>query len=122
MEEMNLEKNDEQDHLYNKEESFQEIFDESRTLEVVVNKEKDEHILMSKNPQPRIDFIELCFQSIIGQTTQSNIHHTRYTFSPVHIESAPDSLVQVPTYLRILEFIPQIISILKWLHWKYSYT
>jgi hypothetical protein len=31
MEEMNLEKNDEQDHLYKKEETFQEICDESRT-------------------------------------------------------------------------------------------
>jgi hypothetical protein len=44
IEEMNLEKNDEQDHLYNNEESFQEIFDESRTLEVVINKEKDINI------------------------------------------------------------------------------
>jgi hypothetical protein len=122
MEEMNLEKNDEQDHLYKKEEYFQEIFDESRTLEVVVNKEKDECILMSKTPQPRIDFIELWFQSIVGQTTQSNLHHTWYNFSPVHIESAPDSLVQVPTYLRILEFIPQIRSMLEWLHWKSAYT
>jgi hypothetical protein len=132
MEEMNLEKNDEQDHLYKKEESFQEIFDESRTLEVVGNKEKDECILMLKTPhpikdnsileQPRIDFIELWFQSIVGQTTQSNLHHTWYNFSPVHIESAPDSLVQVPTYLKILEFIPQIRSMLEWLHWKSAYT
>jgi hypothetical protein len=38
MEEMNLEKNDEQDHLYKKEEYFQKICDKSRTLEVVVNK------------------------------------------------------------------------------------
>jgi hypothetical protein len=37
MEETNLEKNEEQDHLYKKEEYFQEIFDESRTMEVVVN-------------------------------------------------------------------------------------
>jgi hypothetical protein len=36
---MNLEKTDEQDHPYKKEESFQEIFDESRTLEVVVDKD-----------------------------------------------------------------------------------
>jgi hypothetical protein len=38
---MNLEKNDEKDHLCKKEESFQEMFDKSRNLEVVVNKEKD---------------------------------------------------------------------------------
>jgi hypothetical protein len=132
IEEMNLEKNDEQDHLYKKEESFQEIFDKSRTLEVVGNKEKDEHIRMLKTPQPikdnsileqpRIDFIELWFQSIVGQTMQSNLHHTWYNFSPVHIESVHDSLVQVPTYLRILEFIPQIRSMLEWLHWKSAYT
>jgi hypothetical protein len=40
---MNLEKNDDQDHL--------EIFDESRTLEVVGNEEKDECILILKTPQ-----------------------------------------------------------------------
>jgi hypothetical protein len=119
---MNLEKTDEQDHPYKKEESFQEIFDESRTLEVVVNKENEECIIMSKNPQPRIDFIELCFQRIVGQTMQSNIHHTWYNFSLVYVESALDSLVQVPTYLIILEFIPQIRSMLEWLHWKSSYT
>jgi hypothetical protein len=132
MEEMNLEKNDEQDYLYKKEESFQEIFYESRTLEVVGNKEKDECILMLKNPhpikdnsileQPRIDFIELWFQSIVDQTTQLNLHHNWYNFSPVHIESAHDSLVQVSIYLIILEFIPQIRSMLKWIHWKSSYT
>jgi len=48
MKEMNLEKNAKQYYLYKKEESFQEIFDESRTLEVVVNKENDECILMLK--------------------------------------------------------------------------
>ena len=44
MEEMHLQKNDEQHHPYKKEESFQDIFDESRTLEVVINKEKDINI------------------------------------------------------------------------------
>jgi hypothetical protein len=113
MEEINLEKNDEQDHLYKKEEYFQKIFNESRTMEVDVNKENDECILMSKNPQSIIDFIELWFRSIVGQTMQSNIHHTWHNFYLLPIESAPDSLVQVPTYLRILEFIPQIRSILE---------
>jgi hypothetical protein len=131
-EEMNIEKNDEQDHIYKKGEYFQDIFDEPKTLEVVGNKENDECILMLKTPkptkennileQPRIDFIELWFQSIVGQTRQSNIHHTWYIFSPVYIESASDSLVQVPTYLRVLEFIPQIRSMLEWIHWKYAYT
>ena len=80
MEEMNLEKNDEQDHLYKKEEYFQEIFDESRTLEVVGDKEKDECILILETlhpikddiilEQPRIYFIELWFQSIVVQIMQ----------------------------------------------------
>jgi hypothetical protein len=91
-------------------------------MEAIVNKEKDECILISKTHQPRIDFIELWFHGILGQTTQSYLHHTLYNFSPVHIESSPDSLVQVPTYIRILEFIPQIRSILEWIHWKSSYT
>jgi hypothetical protein len=47
--EMNLEKNDEQDCLYKKEESFQDIIDESRTLEVVGDKEKYECILCIEN-------------------------------------------------------------------------
>jgi hypothetical protein len=47
MEEMNFEKNDEQDHLYKKKDDFQEIFYESRTLEVVVNKETDINISYS---------------------------------------------------------------------------
>jgi hypothetical protein len=38
--EMNLEKNNEQYCLYMKEGSFQDIIDESRTLEVVGNKRK----------------------------------------------------------------------------------
>jgi hypothetical protein len=64
---MNLDKNDEQDLLYKKEESFQDIVDESRTLEMVGNKDKDECILRLETPhsiednniieQPRIDFI-----------------------------------------------------------------
>jgi hypothetical protein len=82
-------------------------------MEEVVNKENDEGIFMSKNSQPIIDFIELWFQSIVGQRTQSNLHHAWYNVSPVHIESAPDSLVQVPKYLIILEFIPQIRSMLE---------
>jgi hypothetical protein len=63
--------NDEQDCLYRKEESFQDIIDKSRTLEVVGDKKKYECILALKIPQliidnstleqPRIDFIELWF-------------------------------------------------------------
>jgi hypothetical protein len=104
--------------LYKKEESFQDIIDESRTLEVVGDKEKYECILALKTPhsikdnnileQPRINFIELWFQSIVGQTMQSNFQHTWFNFSPVHIESALDSLVQFPICSIVMEFIPQI--------------
>jgi hypothetical protein len=53
VEEMNLEKNDEQDCHYMKEESFQDIVDESRTLEVVGDKEKDESIVKIGNLRKR---------------------------------------------------------------------
>jgi hypothetical protein len=79
---------------------------------------KDNSIL----EQPRIDFIELWFQSIVGQTMQSNPQHTWFNFSPVHIESAPDSLVQVSICSIVMEFIPKIRSMLEWLHWKSTYT
>jgi hypothetical protein len=115
-----------------KEESFQDIVDESRTLEVVGDKEKDECILRLETPhpikdnsileQPRIDFIESWFQSIVGEAMQSDFECTWLNFSPVHIESAPDSLVQVSICSTVMEFIPQIRSMLEWLHWKSTYT
>jgi hypothetical protein len=132
MEDMNLEKKDEQDFLYKKEESFQGIMDESRTLEAVGDKEKYECILMLEAPQlikdisileqPRFEFIELWFQSIVGQTMQSNFYHTWFNIYPVHIESIPKSLVQVPKCFKVMEFIPNINSMLEWLHWKVTYT
>jgi hypothetical protein len=79
---------------------------------------KDNNIL----EQPRIDFIESWFQSIVGQTMQSDFQHTWFNFSPVHIESAPDSLVQAPICFTVLEFIPKISWMLEWLHWKSTYT
>jgi hypothetical protein len=103
VEEMNLEKNDEQDGHYMKEKYFQDIIDESRTKEVVGNNEKDECILIFEIPhpikdnnileKPRIDFIELWFQRIVGQTMQSDSQHTWLHISPVQIKSAPESLV-----------------------------
>jgi hypothetical protein len=112
VEEMNFEKNDEQYYLYKKEESFQDIVDESRTLEVVGNKDKDECIQRLETPhsikgnnildQPRIEFIELWFQSIVGEAMQSDPPYTWSNFSPVHIESTHDSLVQVSTCFNIL--------------------
>jgi hypothetical protein len=72
--------------------------------------------------QPRIDFIELWFQSILGEATQSNPWHTLFNISPVHIESAPESMVKVLVCSIVMEFIPQIRSMLEWLHWKFAYT
>jgi hypothetical protein len=66
--------------------------------------------------KPRIDFIELWFQSIVGQTMQSDFQHNWLHFSPVHIESAPDSLVQVSICSIVMEFIPKISSMLEWIH------
>jgi hypothetical protein len=129
MEEVNLEKNDEQDHL--------EIFDESRTLEVVGNKENDECILMLKTPQPikdnsiieqpRIDFIELWFESIVGPVKQTSLMHKLLNPIVVHFGHAtyfhaPDLLVATHNFFLLLEPISQVNGMLEWLHWKYSYT
>jgi hypothetical protein len=80
--------------LTRKKNLFKRYFDESRTLEVVVNKENDECMFV-KNPQ--IDFIELWFHSPM----ESNLHHTLDNFSPVHVESAP--VIESPN-ISILEF------------------
>jgi hypothetical protein len=60
-----------------KEELFQNIISESRILDAISNEENHESILTLEVPhvikdieQPRIDFIESLFQSIIGQTMQ----------------------------------------------------
>ena len=129
---MNLEKNDEQDGHYMKVKSFQYIVDESITLEVVVDKDRDERMLRLETlllvkgnnifEQPRIDLIELWFQNIIGEATQSDPQHTLFNLSQVHIESAPNSLVKIPICSIVMEFIPKIISMLEWIHWKSSYT
>jgi hypothetical protein len=61
---------------------------------------------------PRIDFIELWFQIIVGEETQSDDQHTLFNLSSIHIESAPDLMVQVSMCSIVKEFIPQIISML----------
>jgi hypothetical protein len=101
-------------------------------LDVVINEEKDENILRLKTPQPikknriiekpRIDFIETWFQRLVGQEIPSNSQHIWFSFSPAHFGHAPNSLVLSSIYLMVLEFIPHIIWILEWLHWKYTYT
>jgi hypothetical protein len=52
VEEMNLEKNDEQDCHYMKKESFRDIVDESKILEVVGEKQKDTKFLILKTSHP----------------------------------------------------------------------
>jgi hypothetical protein len=78
-----------------KEECIQEIVDESRILDVVSNKEKDENIFKleyshttidnNNHEKSRIDFIGSWFQSIGGQAMQSGFEHILQSFS-----SAPD--------------------------------
>jgi hypothetical protein len=204
MEEMNLEKNDEQDHLYKKEESFQEMFYESRTLEVVLNKEKDINIsytpyeeeikksppnmregfnqskeeLTEKNNfenkedghcieeehchgianekiilnvekkekenifkkqishliedsstlgQPRVDYIEYWFESIVIPPTKTSLLHTLFDPIVVNFGHAPDFhvldlLVETTIFLLLLELISKVNWMLEWLHWKSVYT
>jgi hypothetical protein len=204
MEEMNLEKNDEQDHLCKKEESFQDIFDESRILEVVVNKEKDikisytpyeegikeyppnmqeefsqnkeelaeennfenkkdchcieeEHcqdianetiILNVENKEkenvfkkenfhlteykntlgnPSVDYIEYWFESISIPPTQTSLLHTLFDPIVVHFGHALDFhalelLIETQIFFLLLEPISQVNWMLKWLHWKSTYT
>jgi hypothetical protein len=102
------------------------------TLEVTGDKEKYECILRleSLHPikdnnileQPRDDFNESWFQSIIGKPMQSNPRHTWFSFSLVCVESAPDSLVKVSICSTALNFIPNISWILEWINWKSTYT
>jgi hypothetical protein len=81
IEEINLDKSYGKDCHCMKEELFQDISNESRILDVVGNKEKDGFFFKwetshpdkycSTHEQPRDDFIESWFQSIVVQTAQS---------------------------------------------------
>jgi hypothetical protein len=67
-----------------------------KILDVVSDKEKDESMLKLEIPypiknsstleKPRDDFIESWFQSIVGQTMQSDFEHIWFNFSLVHLE------------------------------------
>jgi hypothetical protein len=132
VEEINLENNDGQDCHCIKEECFQDIAHESRILDVVGNKEKDDFIfkLETSHPtkdcntheKPRIDFIESWFQSIVGQAMQSYFEHIWLNFTSVHFEHTLDSLIAALICSPILEFIPNISWMLEWIHWKSTYT
>jgi hypothetical protein len=86
------------------------------------NEENHESIIILEVPhpikdsntleKPRVDFIESWFQSIVGEAMQSYSQHTWFIFSPIHIESAPDSLVQAPICFTVLEFIPKSVGCL----------
>jgi len=80
VEENNLENNDGKDFHCMKEEFFQDISNESRTFDVVEDKEKDTNIFKwetyhptkycNTHEQPRVYFIEPWFQNIVGQAMQ----------------------------------------------------
>jgi hypothetical protein len=81
VEEINIENKDRKDFHCMKKEWFQDTIDESRILDEVGNKEKDENNFkwvtshptqdFKSHEQPIIDFIKPWFQSIIGQEMQS---------------------------------------------------
>jgi hypothetical protein len=116
MEEINLENNDGKDCHYMKEECFPEIANESRILDVVGDKEKNEIIFKWETSHPtkycsmhaklRVDFIESWFQSIVGQGMQSYFWHIWIIFTSVHFGHSFDSLIETSICSSILEFIP----------------
>jgi hypothetical protein len=99
---------------------------------VVGNKDKYECIKKLETPhpikynnildQPRVCFIESWFQRILGEAMQSYPQHIGFIFSPIRVESSPDSFVQVSICFTTLEFITKTNWMLEWLHWKYTYT
>jgi hypothetical protein len=89
VEEINLENNDEQDFHCVKKECFQDIVGESKFLDVIRDKERNESLLKLEIPypikygsnleqprvyleQPRVYFIESWFQIIVIQAMQSD--------------------------------------------------
>jgi hypothetical protein len=122
VEEINLENNDGKDFHFMKEECFQDISNESRILDVVGDKKKDENIFKwetshptkdcNTHEQPGVDFIESWFQSIVSQAMQSDFGHIRLSFTSIHFGHAFDSLITALICSPILEFIPQSVGCL----------
>jgi hypothetical protein len=112
------------------EEHFQDIVNETIILNVE-NEEKENvfkkeisHLIEDGNSmgQPRVDYIEYWFESIVNPPMQTSLLHTLLDPIVVHFGHAPDLLVETPIFLLLLEPISQVNRMLEWLHWKSAYT
>jgi len=116
MEEINHENKYGKDWHCMKEEFFQDIVDESRTLDVVNDKEKHESICKLETPhltqessiieQRIIYYIESWFQSIVGQAMLSDFGHVQLSLTLVYFGPDFHSLIEALTCSPIQEFIP----------------
>jgi hypothetical protein len=92
-------------------------------------KKEISHLIEDSNTlgQPRVDYIEYWFESIVILPMQTSLLHTLLDPVVVHFGHAPDFhapglLVATPIFLLLLEPISQVNGMLEWLHWKSSYT
>jgi hypothetical protein len=87
-------------------------------LDVVNGKEKDKIILRLETPLPikessiikqiRIDIIENWFQSIVGETMQSNFKHILLSLTSIYFGNILDHLVEASIHFPIQNLIPQV--------------
>ena len=119
-----MEENNFEDSHFIKEEHCQDIASETIILNVEkeekwsVFKKKISHLIEDSITlgHPRVDYIEYWFKSIVSMPMQTSLLHT--LFDPI----APDLLVVTPIFFLLLELILQVNWMLKWLHWKSTYT
>jgi hypothetical protein len=134
LEEENNCENKEDSHCI-EEEHCQDIANET----IILNVEKEEkenvfkkeisHLIEYRSTmgQPRLDYIEYWFKSIVNPPMQTSLVHTLLNPIVVHFGHAPDFhapelLAETPIFLLLLEPISQVNRMLEWLHWKSSYT
>jgi hypothetical protein len=77
--------------------------------------------------QPRVDYIEYWFESIVNRPMKTSLLHTLIDPIVVHFGHAPDFhapdlLVATPIFFLLLEPISKVNWMPKWLHWKFAYT
>jgi hypothetical protein len=89
-----------------------------------VFKKEISHLIEDNNTlgQPRVDYIEYWFESIVSSPTQTSLLHTLLDPIVVHFGHAPDLLVATPIFFLLLQPISQVNGMLEWLRWKYAYT
>jgi hypothetical protein len=117
------------------EENFQDIASETRILNV--EKEENEndlkkeisHLTEDNNTlgQSSVDYIKYWFKIIIVSLMKTSLMNTLLDLIVVHFWHASDFhdfdlLVAAPNFFLLLEPISQVNWMIKWLHWKSTYT